>query len=72
MVLRCAVRGGPRGRGAPAPQRHGGQLVALVDQVQDAMTAQRVLVILDPHVGGLGCTQSVDTQQVDQGAVVGR
>jgi len=33
------------------------------------MAAQRLLVVLDPHGGGLGGTQGVDAQQVGQGAM---
>jgi len=45
-------------------------LVALVDEVQDAVSAQGVGGVLDPGRRGFGDTQGVDAEQVGQGAVV--
>ena len=53
-------------------QRHGGGLVALADQVEHAVSAQRFGVVLDPHRGRFGGAQRVDAEQVGQGAVGGR
>jgi hypothetical protein len=50
--------------------RHGGGLVALADQPDDAMPSQGVGVVLDPHRCGFGGAQGVDAEQVRQGAVV--
>ena len=50
--------------------RHGGRLVALADQVQHAVAAQGLGVVLDPYRSGFGCAQGVDAEQVGQGAVV--
>ena len=51
-------------------ERHGGGLAAFADQVQHAVSAQGLAVVLDPHGGGFGCAQGVDAEQVRQGAVV--
>ena len=51
-------------------ERHGGGLVALADQVQDAVPAQGLGVVLDPDGGGFGGAEGVDAEQVRQGAVV--
>ena len=51
-------------------QRHGGGLVALADQVQHPVAAQRLGVILDPDGSRLGGAQRVDAEQVGQGAMV--
>ena len=50
--------------------RHCCGLVALADQAQDAVTAQRLPVILDPHSRRFGGAQGVDAEQVRQRAVV--
>jgi len=49
---------------------HDGRLVALADEVQDSVPAEGLLVVLDPDGGGLRGAQSVDAEQVGQGAVV--
>ena len=49
---------------------HGGGLVALADQVQDAVAAEGVGVVLDPHGCGFGGAEGVDAEQVGEGAVV--
>ena len=50
--------------------RHGGGLVAFADQVQDAVSAEGVGVVLDPRGRGFRCAEGVDAEQVGQGAVV--
>ena len=45
-------------------------LVALANQVQDPVSAERLAVVLDPHRRGFGGAQGVDAEQVGQGAVV--
>jgi len=49
---------------------HGSRLAALPDQVQDAVPAESLLVILDSHSRRLGRTEGVDAEQVGQRAVV--
>ena len=39
-------------------------------KVQDAVTAQRLAVVLDPYAGGLGGSEGVDAERVRQRAVV--
>ncbi len=51
-------------------QGHRGRLVALADQVQDAVASQGLGVILDPDRSRLRRAQGVDAEQVGQGAVV--
>jgi hypothetical protein len=51
-------------------QGHGGGLVALADQVQDAVAAQRLGVVLDPDRRGLGGAQGVDAEQERERTVV--
>ena len=53
-------------------QRHGRWLVALADQVQHPVPAERLAVVLDPHRCSFGGSQRVDAEQVGQGAVVHR
>ena len=50
--------------------RHGGGLVAFADQVQDAVPAERLGVVLDPDRCRLGGSQGVDAKQVGESAVV--
>jgi hypothetical protein len=51
-------------------QGHGGGLVALADDVQNPVAAQRVGVVLDAHRGGFRGAQGVDAEQEREGAVV--
>jgi hypothetical protein len=51
---------------------HGGGLAALADQVQDAVTAQGLGVVLDPYRGDFRGAERVDAEQERQGSVVHR
>ncbi|RYU14343.1 hypothetical protein [Nocardioides iriomotensis] len=50
--------------------RHRRGLGSLADEVQDAMSAQGLGVVLDADRGRFGGTQRVDAEQIGQGPVV--